>query len=256
MNSLKVLIVEDELITANDIRETLEKAGHTVIALARNQAEALAAAQQQLPDVALVDIHLGDGAVDGIGVVQALQQYPPFPIIYLTAHAEDPTFLRAKETNPVAYLLKPFRHRELALQVELAYYNYQIGPPEGEPQETSQPPKANIAAAPDLYLPIKKGYQRIVKADVLYVQADGAYSKIFFTDEKPAHIVTMNIGYMAQFFPASDFYRLSRSMLINLQQIDRIDGLQVFMRNHPTPLAIPEASRKDLLTKLPIVRTP
>jgi DNA-binding LytR/AlgR family response regulator len=246
MNPLKILIVEDEIITANDIRETLAQAGHTVIAIARNQAQAMAAIGQQLPDMALVDIHLGDGAIDGIGVAQALQAHHPIPIIYLTAHAEDPTFLRAKETGPAAYMLKPFRHRELAMQVELAYYHYQ----------TNLQPKLHPAVAADLYLPFKNGYQRIIKADVLIAQAAGAYTKIFLNDTKTAHTVTMNIGYLSQFFPSSDFYRLSRSMLINLQYVDRIDGAQLYIRHYPAMIPIPDASRKDLLTKLPIVRTP
>ncbi len=54
--SLRILIVEDELITATDLRETLEKAGHTVTAIARSFSEALKSARQQTPDVALLDI--------------------------------------------------------------------------------------------------------------------------------------------------------------------------------------------------------
>jgi DNA-binding LytR/AlgR family response regulator len=246
MNRLNILIVEDELITANDIQETLQKAGHTVIALARNFNEAMAVLNRQVPDLALVDIHLGDESVDGIGVAQALRANHPIPIIFLTAHSEDPVFLRAKETGPAAYLLKPFRHRELAMQVELAYYHHQA----------NLQPKAHPAVATDLYLPVKKGHQRVVKADVVYAQADGSYTKIFRESPKPPYIVTMNLGYLTQFFPSPDFYRLSRSLLINLKFTDNIEGNQLFMIDYPTPILIPEASRKELLTKLPIVRTP
>jgi DNA-binding LytR/AlgR family response regulator len=217
-----------------------------ITALARNYQEALAAVQHQHPDLALVDIHLGDGAIDGIEVAKALKVHHPLPIIYLTAHAEDPTFLRAKETGPAAYLLKPFRHRELALQVELAYHH----------DQASRQPKPHPAVAPDLYLPVRKGHQRIIKASVVYAQADGSYTRIFQEDGKSPQTVTMNLGYLAQFFPSSDFYRLSRSMLINLQQVDHIEGLNLFLRHYTTPIAIPESSHKKLLAQLPIVRTP
>ncbi len=246
MSSLNILIVEDELITANDIQETLEKAGHVVTAVARNIHIARLAVQQQLPDVALIDIDLGPGNANGIDVAQVIQAYGPIPIIYLTAHYEDATFLQAKETGPAAYLLKPFRHRELALQVELAYYHHQV----------NHKGKTHPAAAPELYLPVKKGYQRIDKADIVYIQANGAYTNIFLTTGKSPHILSMNLGYLAQFIPSPNFYRLSRSTLINVQHLERIEGNLLFLNHYSTPLTIPEASRKDLLAKLPVVRTP
>ena len=115
MTVLKILIVEDEIMTGIDMKETLEKAGHTITAIARNSDEAIASLTKQLPDVAIVDVMLRASAYDGVQTAAELVKLHPMPIIYLTANSENQTFQRAKDTSPAAYLLKPFRHNELAL---------------------------------------------------------------------------------------------------------------------------------------------
>lgn len=243
MKSLKILIVEDELVTANDIQETLEKAGHQITAIAQNSKEALSSIKYTLPDLVLIDITLED-AVDGIATAKALLAQKQMPIIYLTANSETPTVQRAAQTCPAAYLLKPFRHRELAIQVELAYYNYQAS------QETT----INPFTAESLYLPFKSGHERIVKHDVLYIKAEGAYAKVFELDRD--RLFTMNIGYLMQFFSTPNFYRLSRSYLINLDYVERVERNQLFIKGQASGLPFPETQYKELMQRLTVIKTP
>lgn len=242
MEKWKILIVEDELITAVDIKETLEKAGHQIIAVARDFKEAMAAVKRQLPDLAMIDIRLEDSTMDGIGVGKELLNLHFMPIIYLTANSESETFQRAKETLPAAYLLKPFRHRELAMQVELAY--------------TNRKSSTNSLDSEHLYLPINKGYEKIAQADVLYLLADGSYTKVFMLNEEVPLLVSMNLGHLAQYFTAPHFYRLSRSLLINLSHLGRIERNQLWLENHKLPIPVPDVNRAELLRRLKIVRTP
>jgi DNA-binding LytR/AlgR family response regulator len=248
MKSLKILIVEDELITATSIQETLENAGHEITALARNLREALSAVKRQPPDLALIDITLENSTDDGIGVAKQLMVFHPMPIIYLTAHSEPSTILSAQETHPAAYLLKPFRHKELAIQVELAYYNYQIN------QETTIDPHA----AESLYLPVEqgKGHVKIVKSEVLYLWAAGSYVEVHTIRDSKPFIFSMNLGYLAQFFKLSNYYRISRSLLINLAYVERIEKNQLFVAGRDMAITFPETQHKELLQKLAVVRTP
>jgi DNA-binding LytR/AlgR family response regulator len=241
MKSLKILIIEDELITANDIQETLEKAGHQITAIAQSCKEALSSMKHSLPDLALIDITLED-AVDGIATAKALLGQQQMPIIYLTANSETPTVQRAAETYPAAYLLKPFRHKELAIQVELAYHNYQA----------SQGISVNPFAAESLYLPFEKGHERIIKQEVLYIEAEGAYVKIFELDR--SRLFTMNLGYLVQFFSTPNFYRLSRSYLINLNYVERVERNQLFIKGSGLPF--PEPQYKEVMQQLAVIKTP
>ena len=244
MESLQILVVEDETLTAADIKETLQKAGHRVTATARNFQEAVAAVKKLPPDLALIDVKLEESSPDGIATAKELLSQHWMPIIYLTGHSEQQTFQRAKDTYPAAYLLKPFRHNELALQVELAYHHFRANG--GGP---------NPAISDNLYLPINKGYEKIAKSDVLYLLADGSYAKVYVLNESGPRLFTMNLGYLAQYFDTPNFYRLSRSLVINLNHLERLERNQLFMKNHNTPISIPEGNRADLMRKLTVVRT-
>ncbi|GAB3881140.1 response regulator [Spirosoma agri] len=243
MNPLTILIVEDELITAMDLRETLEEAGHTVTAIARDFQSALTAVKTNPPDLALVDIQLTGSPVDGITTAKEILAYHPMPILYLTANSEPETFRAAKETLPAAYLLKPFRHDELKLQIELAYFNFQLHR------------HADLTAPGHLFLPIDKGYEKVNLADVLFLKADGSYVKVYMSGrEHPYHIST-NLSHLAHYFLQPNFYRLSRSLLINLDHLERLESNHLFLVDHKTPIQIPTASRKELMKKLTVVRT-
>lgn len=241
MKPLKILIVEDELITANDIKETLEKAGHEIIAITQSSKEAISILKHSLPDLALIDITLEDSTLDGIDTAKALLMETKIPIIYLTANSETPTVQRAAETYPAAYLLKPFRHKELAIQVELAYHNYQ-----GNKGLT-----ANPLISESLYFPFEGGHVRIKKSNVLYIKAEGSYVMIFEVNSE--RLFAMNLGYLVQFFSTPNFYRLSRSYLVNLDYVERIENSQLVIQGAIVPFS--EKQYKDVIRQLAVVKT-
>ena len=248
MKSLKILIVEDELVTAHDIRETLEKAGHEVTDITRNSPAALTSVRIYPPDLVLIDIHLEHSAEDGIDLALRLLAKQAIPIIYLTGHSEQPTISRAQQTRPAAYLLKPFRHKELAIQVELAYYNYQA----------TQANSVDPFLSDSLYLPVDqgKGYIKINKNEVLFLQADRAYVEVYLLHEEQKQVFSMNLGYIAQFFTNPNFYNLSRSLLVNLQFVERIEKNQFYVKGRKTPVQFPENNHKLFLQRFAIVKTP
>ncbi|MBA4850625.1 LytTR family DNA-binding domain-containing protein [Emticicia sp. BO119] len=246
MSVLKVLIIEDEVMTGIDIKETLEKAGHTITAIARNSDEAIGSLKKELPDIAIIDIMLRTSAHDGIQTATDLIKMHPMPIIYLTANSEMQTFQRAKDTSPAAYLLKPFRHNELALQVELAYHNY----------KANLPANTNPIVAEAIFLPFDKGLKKLIKQEVLYLKADGSYVKVYLKEEMNPYLFSMNLGHLAQYFSTPNFYRLSRSLLINLNCIERIERDHLYMKNQENPIQIPEGNKADLIKKLAVIRTP
>ncbi len=120
----KILIVEDENIVAWDIKEALEKLGHTVVASVVSGAEAIQIAATARPDVVLMDIRL-EGDMDGIAAAAEIYSRFDIPVIYLTAHADDHTLERATATNPFGYLVKPFRQRELHTTIQVALRRHQ-----------------------------------------------------------------------------------------------------------------------------------
>ena len=248
MKSLKVLIVEDDLTMAESIQETLEEAGHEIVGQARNSREALNVVKHQMPDLALLDITLEGTADTGIMIAKQMIAISPMPVIYLTAHDDPGIVAQAQETRPAAYLLKPFRHKELAIQIELAYYNY----------KAQHATLVNPHTSPSLFLPVDqgKGYIKVNKKEVMYLMAAGSYVEVHTVRDSKPLIFSMNLGYLSQFFMIQGFHRLSRSLVVNLEYIERIEKGQLFMTNRDAAVPFPENQHRELLQRLAIVRTP
>ncbi|MBM4241846.1 MAG: response regulator [Euryarchaeota archaeon] len=121
MPNEKILIVEDEKITAMGLKNKLEKLGYKVTGLASSGTEALAKIAENPPDLVLMDIVLKDD-MDGIEAAKKIREELDVPIIYLTAYADDEMIKRAALTEPYGYILKPFKIRELKANIELALY--------------------------------------------------------------------------------------------------------------------------------------
>ena len=121
----KVLLVEDERIVALDLAHTLTELGYGVAASVSTGEAGVQQATQLRPDLVIMDIRLS-GAIDGIEAAQRIRQQIDVPVIYLTAHSDDVTLARAKDTEPFGYLVKPFRAPELHCAIEIALHRKEI----------------------------------------------------------------------------------------------------------------------------------
>lgn len=124
-NEVTILIVEDERIVAKDIQVSLKQLGYEVPAIASSGKEAIDKAIQFRPDVILMDINL-KGEMDGIETAKHIKDSFDVLVIYLTAYADDNTLERAKETEPIGYILKPFKIRELHATIQVAVVKHRI----------------------------------------------------------------------------------------------------------------------------------
>ncbi len=123
MTSARILIVEDEAIVALDLRMRLTRLGYSVIDSVGLAEVAIEIAEQQRPDLTLMDIRLR-GEMDGIEAADVIRTKMGLPVVYLTAHADDATVDRARVTEPFGYILKPFDERELRTVIEMALYKH------------------------------------------------------------------------------------------------------------------------------------
>jgi signal transduction histidine kinase len=124
MSQLKILIVEDEAIVAEDIGIRLEKMGYAIADIVASGEEAISAAIRTQPDLVLMDIML-QNEMSGIQAAQEIYTQLHKPVIYLTAYGDDKTVKQAQVTYPFGYLLKPFKDKELMAAIEIARSRYQ-----------------------------------------------------------------------------------------------------------------------------------
>ena len=125
MDNKNILVVEDESVVAMHIEESLEKLGYAVAAVVASGEEAVKKAEETRPDLILMDIVL-KGEIDGIEAAGQIREKFNIPVIYLTAYADDAILQRAKITEPLGYIVKPFNERELKSAIEIAIYKHEM----------------------------------------------------------------------------------------------------------------------------------
>jgi len=121
----RALIVEDEILIAEELKQRLSLLGFSVIAAVDSAEEGIAIATRERPDLVLLDIRL-KGEKDGVQAAKEIRQQVNVPLVYLTAHSDRLTVDRVKETEYDGFLLKPFRERELQTTIEIAMQRHAI----------------------------------------------------------------------------------------------------------------------------------
>ena len=121
MKRPRIMIVEDEWIIANDIKNCLVDLGYMVTSIVATGKEAVDAASADKPDLILMDIMLR-GEMNGIDAAREIRKNQRLPIIYLTAYDNQYLVEQAKQTDNYGYLLKPFKDRELHIAIDLALH--------------------------------------------------------------------------------------------------------------------------------------
>jgi PAS domain S-box-containing protein len=121
----KILVVEDEALTAKGLKLLLEDSGYEVIAILSTGEEAVAQVQKTEPDLVLMDIML-EGKIDGIEASDKIRETNDIPIVYLSADSEKRTLERAKESHPFGYIIKPFNEHHLYNTIEMALYKHEV----------------------------------------------------------------------------------------------------------------------------------
>ncbi|MEG4105118.1 ATP-binding protein [Microcoleus sp. S13_C5] len=125
MNPIQILVVEDEVIVAQDIAGRLKKLGYAVTATVSSGEEAIQKAIENPPDLVLMDIVL-KGDMDGVTAAEKIRTNRNVPTVFLTAYADDQTLQRAKLTDPFGYIIKPFQQNDLRVAIEIALHRHEI----------------------------------------------------------------------------------------------------------------------------------
>ena len=125
MEPTRILIAEDEAITAIALKSELVSLGYEVVGITDTAEEVVRAAGELQPDVVFMDITL-KGVLDGITAAVAIRGRTGAPVVFLTAHADEKTMKRSVFAGPFEYILKPFTRKELQSAVEASLQKRQV----------------------------------------------------------------------------------------------------------------------------------
>ena len=123
MEKRSILIVEDEQIAAQDLKESLQSFGYHVRDIAKSGEQAIRMVDAEIPDLILMDLHLA-GKLSGIEAAGQILARHAVPIIYVTAYSNPELTEQAKRTRPYGYIIKPYDERLIRTEIEIAMYKF------------------------------------------------------------------------------------------------------------------------------------
>jgi DNA-binding LytR/AlgR family response regulator len=234
MDTIKILIVEDEMIIGAKISLQLHALGYEVSAILPRGEDAIQHVKENKPDLVLLDISL-KGKLDGLETARRLQENSSIPVIYLTASADEETFNRAKATKPYAFISKPFKKLDLQRAIELTIAR--IAENEGGLVAGDQAGEDSTVILGDrIFVRNKDKMIKIMLAHIVYIEADRNYSRIFTVDKEYTLAITLKT--IEEKLSEKNFLRLHRSYIINLSHIDEVLEATVMIGQKSIPLGV------------------
>jgi two-component system, response regulator PdtaR len=161
MKPTRLLVVEDEFITGADLQSVLKEMGYDVPLVTDSGEDAIEQAGKLFPDAILMDITLR-GKLSGIEAARVIRERYAIPIIFLTAHSDDPTFQEAIHTEPFGFIIKPYEPHNLRTSIEMALFKYSM---EKKLRESERTVLTLLNATPDALVLIDRNKKIIAVND-------------------------------------------------------------------------------------------
>lgn len=226
--TVRILIVEDEMIIAEDLSDLLSGLGYEVVDTAISAREALQVLEEKSPDLALVDIRL-KGGKDGIELAREIRDHYRIPFIFLTSHADPGTVKRAREVNPYGYVLKPFEEPAIHASIEMALANFE------KENITSEDSGQEMILQDSLFVRSNGMLIKILFSDILYLEADGNYTQVHTMNKRFALRGVLKA--LESKLTTRQFARIHKSYLVNLARIEAIDSQSVHIGGKEIPIS-------------------
>ncbi len=241
---LKILIVEDELIIAEDVKNMLLKMGYDVIGIAMDYDEIETILSHQKPDLILLDVNL-NSKKDGIEIAQIINDKYKIPFIFTTSYSDSVTINRAKQTNPINYLVKPFKEEQLFTTIQLSLSKL------ANQEEKSLDDKntETFVIKDALFIKDKFKYTKLFINDILWIKSDGNYLEIQTT--KKEELIRATLSNFIERLNNDFFFRTHKSYIVNLEYVTKIETNYVTIVS--TKIPITKIYYDELIKKLNIV---
>jgi DNA-binding LytR/AlgR family response regulator len=229
--SIKILVVEDEMLIGAKISMLLTNLGYEVTGILPRGEDAIIQVEENRPDIIVLDINL-KGSIDGIETAAILQR-KNIPVIYLTANSDEATFNRAKLTRPTAFISKPFKQLDLQRAIELTIIHlahtdpYSVTPTELQEEHP-------FILADRIFVRYTGRMVKIMLMDILYMEADRNYSRIFTSQKE--FLLSVTLKYIEEKLRIPFFMRIHRSYLVNMMHIDQVLESDVMIRGKAIPM--------------------
>lgn len=227
-NSIKIGIVEDELLIAEKLKCFLLEIGYLVGEPAINYSEAVELLTLGKPDLMVIDINLKEKK-DGIDLATLINEKYHIPFIFLTANGDPQTVERAKKVHPNAFLLKPFTRDELFASIEIALSNFKVS---AEVQEG----RKDSGNREFIFIRENHRFIKLNFSEIIFVESQENYVLIHITGKRN-FIIRSTFSEFIKQLPEQIFIQTHRSYIVHLNYISKLEPTEIFAEEYKIPLS-------------------
>jgi len=240
--AVKILVVEDEYITAKTLSNFLETSGYTVVGCAMNTEEALSYLKNTVIDCVILDINLNDKK-DGIWIANHIKENYHIPFIFLTAYTDKDTISRAVQASPFGFLAKPFQKVELFSAIEIALHKHNELAVLADNENVAQE-----SFATTIFLKNIDRFDKVSISDICFIESQKNYLLIHTVSMVYRHRATLKefIGVVSPV----DFVKTHRAFLINKNKITSVDKSNHFINILTSNVPVSKAFRQEVYLKI------
>ncbi|MCX7727960.1 MAG: LytTR family DNA-binding domain-containing protein [Bacteroidia bacterium] len=184
-----------------------------IVAITKSANEAIIEIEKHQPDILFLDIEMPEKS--GLLLVEdLLQRQIKCDVVFTTAYSQ--YAIRAFRLSATDYLLKPIDEQQLRQSIDKIINNYTTKKELLHLKTLLY--NFNTNTNKMLTVPLFKGYEYIPINDIEYIEAQGSYTCIFYSNKQI--IVSKNLKYFEESLRDEDmFFRPHRSFLINIHRI-------------------------------------
>lgn len=239
--AIKILIVEDNVIIADDMQSMLEEIGYEIVDNVIVYEQAIEVLKSKQVDLVLIDIILASDKT-GIDLGKHIRENYDIPFIFVTSNSDRATVENAKTVKPNGYLVKPFEQQDLYTSIEIALSNFIYGKQSaskktntGNDESEDNVAMSNSILKDSIFVKKQHLYYRIQFGDIHFIKADNVYLEVNTADKK--FLVRSPLKDYLEKLPKNKFYRAHKSYIVNVDHIDAINSKDIMINNTLIPIS-------------------
>jgi two-component system response regulator LytT len=216
MSAVKILVIEDEVLIAEHIKDYLVSFGFSQVFLAHTKKLAIQMMEHIGPDLILLDLHLQQPK-DGLEIAKLIDEKGEPPYIFITANADMLIIQEAIHTRATSYITKPIKKADLFASIQIAL------------KSTAKPETE--------FLLIKENNSNLKLSfdEILYIEGNSNYINIFTKTQKV--VTRQSLEWAELELPENLFMRIHRSYIVNLRAVQRTNSKSVFIGEIEIPIS-------------------
>jgi two-component system response regulator LytT len=230
--SPRILIVEDEPFIAENLQEMLGIFGYENTEIANSANQAIKAIKTSRPELVLLDVKI-KGDQDGIELGGIIHDQYKVPFVYITSYSDKETVNRAKHTQPLGFIVKPFTKDDVYAAIEVAlFHKNRIAVNSGINLFETNP---TIYNNDSIFIKRKTLLEKVKYSDLIWIEADGNHITLHATGNRD-FTVRKSLKEITDKLPKDRFLRVHKSFVVQVDAVTAIDTNHVHLGEMKIPI--------------------